>query len=158
LIVETPPVFITVPSNQTLCLGTNVTLSVIAAGQLLGYQWFLNGTNLPGATANLLTLTNFQPDQAGDYTIVVSNLAGSISSDAQLAICLPAVTLNYSGGNFSVSVPSQIGWNYTLQYNDDLTTSNWISLVPSTPGTGGVLILTDPAPSPTARFYRVICN
>jgi hypothetical protein len=125
---------------------------------LLTYQWLFNSGTLNGATNSILILTNILPGQVGDYTIVVANLAGSISSDAQLAIALPPITLTVSGTNFSVSLTSETGLNYTLQYTDDLAAPNWTSILPSTPGTGGIIHLSDPSPSPTARFYRVFCD
>ena len=37
----------------------------------LTYQWRLYNTNLPGATAASLSLTNIQPINAGDYTVFI---------------------------------------------------------------------------------------
>jgi hypothetical protein len=45
-----------------------------------GYQWQRYGTNLAGATAARLTLTNVQLDQAGDYRVIVTNSGGAVTS------------------------------------------------------------------------------
>jgi hypothetical protein len=39
-----------------------------------------------------------------------------------------------------------------------LTDTNWTTLSPVTPGTGGQLILQDTNSLPTLRFYRVLCD
>lgn len=58
---------------------------------------------------------------------------------------------------FEVSVFSQSGKTYGLQYKDSLNSSNWISL-PSVSGDGSIKTLTDLEPPNTNRFYRVIQN
>jgi hypothetical protein len=44
------------------------------------YQWFKDGNALPGATEATLNLANVRPAMIGDYTAVVSNAAGSVTS------------------------------------------------------------------------------
>jgi len=69
------------PTNQTVMLGSNATFSVTATGFMpLSYQWQLNGTNLSGATATNYSLTGVMATNAGSYTVVVSNSAGSVTS------------------------------------------------------------------------------
>lgn len=76
-----PPSITTQPLSQTNALGGNVTLTVIANGATpLAYQWRHYGTNLSGATSASLLLSNVQPSNAGDYTVVVTNAFGSITS------------------------------------------------------------------------------
>ena len=61
---------------------------VSAAGaSLLSYQWRKGADNLAGQTNDSLTLANVTAANAGDYSVVVSNLLGSvISSNATLNI------------------------------------------------------------------------
>jgi hypothetical protein len=66
-----------------------VTFEVTAGGIApLSYQWYFNGTNLPGgATNDSLTLENVQTNDAGGYSVVITNVAGSvISSNATLTV------------------------------------------------------------------------
>ena len=75
------PWFTAQPQSQTAAAGTDVTLSVAAQGTgPLDYQWRLNSLALPGATDASLSLSNIQPPQAGSYTVLVKNLAGSVVS------------------------------------------------------------------------------
>ena len=46
----------------------------------LSYQWRKNGTNLSGGTSSTYTITSAQTTDAGSYSVVVSNSAGSVTS------------------------------------------------------------------------------
>ena len=51
------PVILTQPQSQRVVVGTDVNLSVEAAGVgNLSYQWYFNGNALAGATASVLVL------------------------------------------------------------------------------------------------------
>ena len=80
---------LTQPVSRVVPQGTNVTFEVTAGGIApLSYQWYFNGTNLPGgATNDSLTLENVQTNDAGGYSVVITNVAGSvISSNATLTV------------------------------------------------------------------------
>ncbi len=71
------------PQSESVALGDSAVFSVIATGSpSLYYQWFFN-TNSPlgNATNSVLTLNNVQPGDAGNYSVLVSNVAGSVTSD-----------------------------------------------------------------------------
>ena len=53
-------------------------------GGTLVYQWQRNGMDITGATNASLVLTNAQPAQSGNYTVVISNQVGSVTSDIAL--------------------------------------------------------------------------
>jgi hypothetical protein len=106
-----PAVIITQPANQTVTVGANPAFSVVAGGNTpLSYQWRYNGTNISGATASSVTLNNVQMSQAGNYSVVATNVLGSAtSSNALLTVnfapaTVRAVNTNCFGGSF-VSVP-----------------------------------------------------
>lgn len=60
----------------------------------------------------------------------------------------------WSANGFTVSLPSQIGSTYTLQYLDSLSGGNWTSLS-SVSGNGEALTLSDTSATGNQRFYRV---
>ena len=75
------PVFVQQPVSQTGYVGGAVTLSGAAMGTPRPtYQWRLNGNPLPGATNATLAIMNLTPADAGSYTVVASNSAGTTES------------------------------------------------------------------------------
>jgi RHS repeat-associated protein len=92
-----PPSINTQPTNQTVIQGSNATFNVTISTNStlpLSYQWNFNGTNISWATNATLTLTNVQPDQAGNYAVLVTNIAGSVlSSNATLTVNVPPVII-----------------------------------------------------------------
>jgi hypothetical protein len=70
------------PANQIVTAGQNAAFAVGANGNgTLGYQWQFNATNtLAGATNALLTITNAQSTNAGNYSVVVTDSIGSVTS------------------------------------------------------------------------------
>ena len=76
------------PQNQSVVVGRSASFSVTATGAPpLSYQWRFKGADLSGATDPTLTLTDVQLDDAGDYTVVVTNALGSTTSQpATLAV------------------------------------------------------------------------
>jgi uncharacterized repeat protein (TIGR02543 family) len=76
-----PPAITSQPTNQTAVASSNVTFTVTATGFApLAYRWQFNGTNLTGATATNYSLTGAMAANAGNYTVVVSNSIGSVTS------------------------------------------------------------------------------
>ena len=59
------------------------------------------------------------------------------------------------GSNFMVSIQTESGKNYTVQYVDSVSTLNWQNL-PSISGDGTVKTVTKSAPNTPQRFYRLI--
>ena len=114
LVVQSVPVIVAHPLSQAVLVSTNVTLSVDASGSApLFYQWRFNGTNLAGATNQNLVLTNVQTTQAGPYSVLVMNTAGSLfSSNAFLTVLVPVqiitsppVATNFqTGGSLNLQV------------------------------------------------------
>lgn len=71
------------PPAQVAYVGDTVTLSVRAIGSLpMTYQWLWNGEEVSGATSAMLTIVNVQNAAEGDYTVRVSNSAGTITGPA----------------------------------------------------------------------------
>ena len=77
------PVITVQPVTQIICpnVSNSVTLSVTATGTALTYQWRRNGTDITGATSSTYTISNVVNSSAGAYTVIVSNSAGSVSSE-----------------------------------------------------------------------------
>ena len=71
------------PASLTVPEGQSASFTVSASGTApLSYQWQKNGTNISGATAATYTISNARLSDAGNYRVVVSNSAGSATSNA----------------------------------------------------------------------------
>jgi len=86
-----PPFILTAPQDQTVVAGQSAAFSVGVTGTVpVAFQWCLNGSSLWGATNSSLLITNSQSANAGLYNVIVTNVAGSITSTvAALTIWLP---------------------------------------------------------------------
>src|SRR6185369_5306274 len=93
------PTITTQPQNQTVPAGGTALFSATATGTApLVYGWRLAGTNLPSATNATLTIPNAQSANAGSYTVVVTNIAGSVTSlVATLSVQQPGQPPTISG-------------------------------------------------------------
>src|SRR5467141_1731803 len=78
-----PPSITTQPFSQTVTAGQTATFSVTAAGTApLTYQWQKNGTAVIGAnSASYTTPATSTSDNGAPFTVVVSNSAGSVTSN-----------------------------------------------------------------------------
>ncbi|HUG11881.1 MAG TPA: immunoglobulin domain-containing protein [Opitutaceae bacterium] len=82
LTVNTPPALLSHPVSRTAVLGSDVTFSVTASGtNPLAFQWRRDGASIAGATSATLALANVQAANAGAYACVVTNVAGSATSN-----------------------------------------------------------------------------
>jgi hypothetical protein len=111
-----PPVITVQPQSQGVDAGATVTLSAEVAGSLpLLWQWRWHGTNLPGANAPVLTLSNFSAALAGPYHVIVSNAAGSATS------AVANLVLNSYVTNSTLLVAAGSVWRYLDDGSDQGT-------------------------------------
>lgn len=84
--IESEPVIITQPINQTICEGDSVSFTVVATGANLTYQWrkglipLVNGGNISGADSSTLTINPATiSDIATNYNVVING--GCVGTD-----------------------------------------------------------------------------
>jgi hypothetical protein len=82
LVVKLPPSIVAGPANTTVCMGQPASLTVVADGADLTYQWRKNGSPITGAISSTLNFSVVQPTDTGRYDVVIN---GS---------CQPPVTTN----------------------------------------------------------------
>ena len=106
LTVNVAPAITTQPQDQNVNQSSNAVFSVVATGTPApSYQWRWNGANISGATASGYTRGNAQPADAGSYSVVVSNIAGTATSaNAMLTVNVaPAITTQPQDQNVNQS-------------------------------------------------------
>lgn len=93
------------PTSRTVLLGSSTTFTVSAAGAPAPtYQWRKNGSPIAGAVGPSLTFGLVQLTDAGNYDVVVSNSAGSVTSSVGSLI---VIRRSYAGlyfGTFGGSI------------------------------------------------------
>jgi uncharacterized repeat protein (TIGR03803 family) len=156
--VLTVPAITGQPQNQSVTIGSNATFTVGATGGNLGYQWRFNSGPISGATGSTYTVLNAQTNNAGNYSVVVTNSLGSAtSSNAVLTVSPPqppqfqSVTV-LSNGTVQMVLAGQSGSTYAIDGSPDLVT--WNPLVTFVV-TSGTYQFTDMSATNNARgFYR----
>jgi hypothetical protein len=102
------PFITTNPTNLTRAVGASGTFSVKASGQApLGFQWFFNGTPIPGATSSNYTIASIQLANAGGYTVAISNSYASISSSSAFLSVLSPLT---NAPGCILAPPNMVDW------------------------------------------------
>lgn len=98
--VVLPPSISEQPSDQVVCEGETITLSIVASSNVaLDYQWKKDGTPITGATSSVLTITVSVMTDAGNYACEISNSAGWIQSDAAVIVVNESVSPSVSISN-----------------------------------------------------------
>jgi len=79
-----PPSITTQPTSQTVTVGQTATFTVLATGTApLSYRWQKNSTAISGATsASYTTPVTTSADNGAQFIVVVSNVAGNVTSSA----------------------------------------------------------------------------
>jgi hypothetical protein len=141
------PRIITAPQDQSVTVGDSTSFLVVVDSPLaLSYQWRFNGANIPGANGPVLNLDQIGFEQAGSYSVVVSNTAGGvISAPAVLTVDeLPNLTaFKPAGWSDKIVAATSPGTNDAAAiYTSDEVYVSWAVLNSSTNG------------NITARFYN----
>jgi hypothetical protein len=160
LTVLVPPAIRTPPQSLTVTNGSNASFSVLASGSApLSYQWKFNGNNVGGATTSSLTVTGAQSSNQGDFTVVVSNAAGSVTSAAAHLTVQSGTTVPLQLSN---PQPAGNGWSLVITGPDQTSVviwasgdlNQWSALATNTIS-GGSTTFTDTSKPGLVRFYRV---
>lgn len=157
----TAPTITNHPAGVTNVAGSSPAFSVTAGGTApLKYQWRLAASSLAGATNATLALTNILSSQAGNYTVVITNASGAITSSvAVLTITNPlpvklTATATQTPGAFKFSFTPATGLTNRVEATYSLNPIVWtlVTNIPPQPSATPITI-TDPL-NPSNRYYR----
>ena len=98
LTLNVAPALTSQPASRIASVGSNVVLSAAASGSPTPtFQWLKDGAPIAGATSATLNLSSITKNDAGAYSVRISNVAGNaVSSAANLTITPASVLSNLS--------------------------------------------------------------
>jgi len=109
------PVITTAPAAVTTTVGGRATFSVAATSSApMTYQWRKNDVAIAGAVGASLTINPVGAADAGTYSVVVTNSAGSTASSG--AVLSVAVGVTSRLANLSVRTPLGVGRNFIVGF------------------------------------------
>jgi hypothetical protein len=144
------------PQTQSVSAGSTATFTVSATSSApLTYSWQKGNVPIPGQNSDTLTLSNVTTNDAAQYSVVVSNQLGYVTSaPATLTVTAGASVQLILTAPGLLSLQGATGNTWQVQSRDSLTAGGWLSL-------GNVFLDTNPKDftdpnslSLSNRFYR----
>jgi uncharacterized repeat protein (TIGR03803 family) len=153
-----PPSITAQPLCCQVLLGRSVSFTVSVSGTApFHYQWRFNGGSILDATNAAYAIQAVGATNTGNYSVVVTNSAGSVTSSNGVltVIVLPTLGLQLSAGCPLLGLNGMLSNNFVVQYSSNLAGTNWINLLsltnlPANP----YLFLDSGGVGKPARFYR----
>ncbi len=158
-VTNVPPYLTSQPASVMASTGSNVPFTVAAGGtSALSYQWRFNGTNLVGATSSTYTRLNAQAIHAGNYSVVVTNSSGSVTSAVATLTLTPSIPLQFTtiaalpAGKVGLVLTGDPGFTAQLQVSTNLT--DWSVLTNLANPTGTLSFTNIPPVGVPYQFFR----
>ena len=151
------PVITSQPQSLTVAKQTAVALSVVAGGTApFYYQWWHDASRLNQQTNASLLLNSPKNQDSGLYTVVVTNIAGAVTS-APAAINVvggPFTRLDASSNVMISGFPGTRGYQYLSDCCVNGSLNSWYTWTNAFPDYGGIVWLTNTLNN-GALFLRV---
>jgi hypothetical protein len=145
------------PQSQTVTEGSNAVFSVSVTGDpTLSFQWFVDGSPIPGATGPTLARNSVSAaDDGKSFTVQITNPVGMATSGAALlnVVGRPLLSSPQRGPGSLVNfvLLGQPGRSYFLEVSSNLT--DWLTLTNTTYSNGETVVVD--AAVAAQQFQRV---
>ena len=158
--VVSPVAIVDQPVSQTVVSGSNTAFTVSATGSVpLTYQWSHDGVAIPGANLSTYAIPVVQTNDAGEYTVVITNDVNSVTSTPALltVLVVPATIASEPSSRtiapgtravFVVSASGSMPLNYQWQ-KDGADISG---------ATSSVYVKTNVQPSNDGTYTVIVTN
>jgi hypothetical protein len=153
-----PPVLTSQPQSLVVVTQTAVAFSVVASGAApLVYQWWKDHVRLKAETNASLLLRAPKIQDSGDYTVVVTNLSGMVTSPPAnvTVISSPLTTLTPDSNWLVCAFPGIRNYLYTADCATSLAPGDWWPWTNAYPDYGGVVWLTNSTSDYPQMFLRI---
>ncbi|MSU59477.1 MAG: hypothetical protein EXS35_15120 [Pedosphaera sp.] len=159
LTVNIPPTISIQPLDVAVKLTSNATFTVTASGTPApGYQWRFNAAPIGGATASSYTRANVQTNAAGNYSVLVTNAAGSLLSSNALLSLIPPVPAQFQSTTLQpdqtlqLAISGEPGATYVIESSTNLT--DWSTLTSLVLTNGSTLFDAGAVTNDVQRYFR----
>ena len=158
LTVIDPPSITAQPVGWRVLAGGNASFNVTVSGTApFHYQWRFNGGSILSATSAVYALQAVGDANTGNYSVVVTNPAGSVTSANALLSVIdpPTLALRISSGYPLLDMAGMLHSNFVVQYSTNVARPNWSNLlsVPNLQSSPYEFFDPDGGGKPV-RFYR----
>lgn len=122
-----PPRLINQTQGLTLCPGDSVTLTVLASGTNLRYQWEKDGQPLAGATSHQLHLSSVNPRSSGIYRCHVfgGGACSDLITEAITVVVRPVLTITRQPGTIYAGLGKTAQLTIETNVTDPQATYQW---------------------------------
>ena len=163
LTVPAPPAITSQPASQMVAPGSSPCFSVAVVGSgPFGYEWYFAATNLiQCGTDCTFTLTSVSTNDTGDYTVVITNSYGSVTSAVATLTVVPRTPPQIIAGGISFGfATNQFGFNISGAFGQTIVVDgstnlvDWTPLFTNTAGNNPFYFFDPASTNLPGRFYR----
>lgn len=158
-VTNVPPYITTQPASVQAATGANVSFSVTAGGTApLTYQWRHDGTNITGANSSTYAIAGAQAIHAGDYSVVITNASGTVTSSLAALALSPSAPLKFAtfqagATGLQLQISGDPGFAVEIQTSTNLT--DWSVLTNVVNPTGTFWFTNQPDSNVPEQFFRL---
>ena len=123
--VMAQPIITQQPVERTVAVGGTALFQVVATGTApLSCQWRFNDTDVAGATQFALRINDAQPNHEGRYTVVVTDVSGSTTSQPAV-LTVDREWVVYTRGNSGLPYDGVVDFEMDRYGNVWISTGRW---------------------------------